>query len=150
MASKLAYPHPTDSRVTTRMRANRRTDTKPELAVRSEIHALGLRFRKDYAVRLRDRVVRPDIVFTRPKVAVFIDGCFWHRCPVHGNTPTANSEYWGPKLKRNVERDRCVDERLTEAGWQVLRAWEHEGADDVAERIAEAVAVARLVSRSGH
>ncbi len=70
--------------------------------------------------------VRPDIVFTRRKLAVFVDGCFWHVCPEHGRQPTRNERYWSPKLRRNVERDRLADEALAEAGWQVLRIWEHE------------------------
>lgn len=134
---RLPYPHPTDSDVSRRMQANRRTETKPEIAVRSALHALGLRFRKDHPIRLPDRTVRPDIVFTRQRLAVFIDGCFWHRCPIHGNVPRANNDYWAPKLDRNVARDRAVDRALGDAGWQVLRAWEHE----------EPAAVARTAKR---
>lgn len=121
------------------MRANHRTDTKPEIAVRSAVHALGLRFRKDHPIRLAGRVVRPDIVFTRHKLAVFIDGCFWHCCPEHGNVPAANGDYWRPKLERNVARDRAIDETLATSGWTVLRAWEHEEAGDVAAKIAAAI-----------
>jgi DNA mismatch endonuclease, patch repair protein len=135
MASPLPYPTPTSAEVTRRMRANRRTDTKPEIALRSALHRLGLRFRKDHPIRLDHRIVRPDIVFTRRKLAVFIDGCFWHRCPIHGNVPKANSDYWEPKLARNVDRDHRVDEDLAAAGWQPVRAWEHEAPADVAARI---------------
>jgi DNA mismatch endonuclease (patch repair protein) len=117
------------------MRANRKRDTKPELAVRSALHARGLRFRTHHPIRLSDRLVRPDIVFTRHRLAVFIDGCFWHRCPTHGNAPRANTDYWAPKLDRNVARDRAVDEGLTLAGWDVLRAWEHEPSSEVANRV---------------
>ncbi|VFA98877.1 Very short patch repair protein [Nocardia cyriacigeorgica] len=70
--------------------------------------------------------VRPDIVFTARKVAVYVDGCFWHVCPVHGRRPTKNEWYWTPKLRRNVERDRAADAALTAAGWRVVRLWEHE------------------------
>jgi DNA mismatch endonuclease (patch repair protein) len=119
------------------MQANRRTETKPEIAVRSALHALGLRFRKDHPIRLPDRIVRPDIVFTRRRLAVFIDGCFWHRCPIHGNVPRANNDYWAPKLDRNVARDRAVDRALRDADWQVLRAWEHESPAAVAVAISE-------------
>src|SRR3954453_17637690 len=101
------------------MRRNPRRDTKPEVALRSELHRVGLRFRKDFPIRTSERVVRADVVFTRPRLAVFVDGCFWHRCPLHGNVPRANTEYWVPKLERNVHRDRAVDAALEAAGWTV-------------------------------
>lgn len=131
----LPYPHPTDPAVSRRMRANRRTGTDPEMALRSELHRRGLRFRKDLPLRVRDRVVRPDIVFTRARLAVFVDGCFWHACAEHGTQPKANTDYWRPKLERNVARDRSVNEALADAGWRVLRAWEHEPVSDVARRV---------------
>lgn len=130
-----SYPHPSDPTVSKRMRRNRRTDSGPEAAVRSALHHRGLRFRKQFPIRTSERVVRPDITFTRARLAVFIDGCFWHRCPTHGNQPKANTFYWGPKLRRNVERDHEVDLALASAGWTVLRAWEHEPAEEVADRI---------------
>jgi len=109
------------------MKANRRTDTKPELALRRALHGMGYRYRKDYRLDLDGGVrVRPDIVFTARRVAVFIDGCFWHCCPDHGSQPVANSWYWEPKLRRNVERDRDADVALGLAGWTVVRLWEHE------------------------
>jgi DNA mismatch endonuclease (patch repair protein) len=117
------------------MRRNPRRDTGPELAVRSELHRRGLRFRKDLPLRVPGRVVRPDVAFTRARLAVFIDGCFWHRCPQHGNVPRANGDYWRPKLERNVARDRAVDAALCEAGWRVLRAWEHESPAVVVDRV---------------
>ena len=95
------------------MRANRRTDTKPELALRHALHRLGYRYRKDYRLDLDSgRRVRPDIAFTARKVAVFVDGCFWHACPDHGSKPKANEWYWNPKLIKNVERDRMNDAAL--------------------------------------
>lgn len=78
---------------------------------------------------------RPDIVFPRSKLAVFIDGCFWHLCPVHGKIPSSNTEYWVPKLTGNVRRDRATTAAMQEAGWKVLRFWEHELPQDTAERI---------------
>lgn len=135
----LPYPHPTSPQVTVRMRANRKRDTKPEIAVRSLLHARGLRFRKHYPIRLPDRIVRPDVIFTRQKLAVFIDGCFWHACPTHGTDPTRNTSYWREKLKRNVDRDRAIDQALTAAGWHVLRAWEHERPSDTAELVAKSL-----------
>ncbi len=108
------------------MRANRRSDTKPEVALRSLLHRSGLRFRKDHAIRRSDgRPVHCDIVFTRRKLAVFVDGCFWHCCPEHGTVPKSNQDYWIPKLRRNVGRDKATGLGLQEAGWQVLRFWEH-------------------------
>ena len=112
------------------MRANRRTDTKPELALRSALHRQGYRFRKDFRVDLDGGArVRPDIAFTARRVAVFVDGCFWHVCPEHGRDPAVNEWYWAPKLRRNIERDRAADAALAAAGWQVVRVWEHEPLD---------------------
>ncbi|WP_354002525.1 very short patch repair endonuclease [Agromyces larvae] len=107
------------------MRAIKRTDTGPERAIRSELHARGFRFRKDMRLQLATGVVRPDIVFTRKRVAIFIDGCFWHSCPLHSRPPSVNSSYWGPKLARTVERDLRANDALVNAGWYVIRVWEH-------------------------
>jgi DNA mismatch endonuclease (patch repair protein) len=108
------------------MRAVRRTDTKPELALRRALHRQGYRYRKDFRLDLTGARVRPDIAFTARRVAVFVDGCFWHCCPEHGTQPAANTWYWQPKLARNVERDRAADAALAAAGWSVVRVWEHE------------------------
>lgn len=113
------------------MAAIRRRDTKPEVTVRSALHRRGYRFRKDYAIRLGGKLIRPDIAFTRQRVAVFIDGCFWHCCPEHGRQPGVNGEYWSPKLQGNVDRDRRQTEALQNAGWRVLRHWEHEPINDI-------------------
>ena len=123
------------------MRANRRTDTKPELALRHALHRLGYRYRKDYRLDLDGgRRVRPDIAFTARKVAVFVDGCFWHACPEHGSKPRANEWYWGPKLVRNVERDRINDAALILAGWTVVRLWEHVPLDEAISTVVTALA----------
>ena len=116
------------------MRANRRRDTKPELAIRSALHQLGMRFRVDFAP-LPDRRRRADVVFTRWRVAVYVDGCFWHGCPEHGTTPRANEGYWRDKLRRNRERDAETVADLIDAGWTVVRVWEHESPGDAAHRI---------------
>lgn len=113
--------------------------------MRSELHRRGFRFRKDFPLRLPTRVVRPDVVFTRSRLAVFIDGCFWHACPIHGNQPRANTNYWRPKLALNVARDRTVDTELAAAGWRVLRAWEHELPVSVADRVTSALADAPTI-----
>ncbi len=92
--------------------------------------------------------MRPDIVFTARKVAVFVDGCFWHCCPEHGSRPAANTWYWEPKLRRNVERDRAADAALGAAGWIVVRLWELESLEAAVAAVAKAVgARARLVRR---
>ena len=117
------------------MQANRRSNTKPEVVLHSELHKLGYRYRKDLPLKVNDVRVRPDIVFTARKVAIFVDGCFWHVCPVHGRQPTTNEWYWTPKLRRNMERDERANEALRTAGWQVIRIWEHvplgEAVDEV-------------------
>src|SRR5688500_6227481 len=136
----LPYPSPTSEEVSRRMRRNPRRDTGPEVALRSELHRRGLRFRKDLPLRLPERVVRPDVVFPRAQVAVFVDGCFWHCCPLHGNQPRANTDYWRPKLARNVARDHAVNQALAKDGWIVVRGWEHEDASEVADRISAIVA----------
>jgi DNA mismatch endonuclease (patch repair protein) len=121
------YPEPTSSTASRVGKGNRRSGTKPEVELRSNLHRRGLRFRKDFPVRVgTGRPVRPDIVFTGARVAVFVDGCFWHGCPEHQVIPGSNRDYWVPKLRRNIDRDREVDEALTSAGWQVIRIWEHE------------------------
>lgn len=127
------------------MRANRRTDTKPEVQLRSALHRRGYRFRKDYRLDLTGARVRPDIVFTARKTAIFVDGCFWHVCPQHGRLPSVNTGYWTPKLLRNVERDRIANAALTADGWNVVRIWEHLPLEE-----AIAVVVNALTSAPGH
>jgi DNA mismatch endonuclease (patch repair protein) len=120
------------------MQANRSRDTGPELALRRLLHALGLRYR--VSVRPLKEVRRTaDVVFGPAKVAVFVDGCFWHGCPDHGTVPVTNADYWVPKLERNVERDRHTDELLRTAGWVSIRVWEHEDPAPAAARIARTV-----------
>jgi DNA mismatch endonuclease (patch repair protein) len=116
------------------MERQSRRDTKPELALRRAVWRLGLRYRVDIAPIPGRR--RADLVFTRAKVAVYVDGCFWHSCPTHATIPKANREWWIEKLDTNVRRDRDTDRRLAEAGWTVIRVWEHEVVDAAAERIA--------------
>lgn len=120
-----------------RMQRQRRRDTKPELAVRRAVHALGLRYRVDVAPIPGRR--RADMVFTRAKVAVYIDGCFWHGCPQHATEPKANREWWREKLGRNRERDADTDRLLTAAGWLPLRIWDHEVPELAAKAIADVV-----------
>ncbi|WP_410634831.1 very short patch repair endonuclease [Amycolatopsis sp. cmx-4-83] len=120
------YPKPATEGRSRNMQANCRKDTKPEVTLRKELHRLGYRYRKDLPLVVGDGLrVRPDIVFPRRKVAVFVDGCFWHVCPEHGRMPTSNEWYWTPKLRRNMERDQLVTTALAAEGWDVVRIWEH-------------------------
>ena len=113
------------------MQGNRGRDTAPELAVRRLLHAAGCRYRVDVQP-LSDLRRRADIVFRPQRLAVFIDGCFWHGCPTHGATPRTNTEYWSAKLTANHSRDADTNDRLTGQGWHVARYWEHEEAATVA------------------
>ena len=118
------------------MRGNRNRDTRPEMAVRSAVHALGLRYR--VAGRPIAGVRRTaDLVFRRRRVAVFVDGCFWHGCPDHFVIPRTHVEYWTAKIERNRERDIETDALLAEAGWMAVRVWEHEDPRQGAERVRE-------------
>jgi DNA mismatch endonuclease, patch repair protein len=130
---------PSSEAVSNVMRGNRKTGSRPEASLRRELHARGLRYRKNPSLRTSVGVVRPDLAFPGPKVAVFVDGCFWHSCPTHGNTPSANRDYWEPKLRRNRERDRVVTDALTAEGWVVVRVWEHEPLASAAMAVVAAV-----------
>jgi len=121
---------------------SKKRDTAPELALRRELHRLGLRYRVDVAPAPSRSRRRADVVFSRQRIAVFVDGCFWHGCQEHGVRPSANAEYWRAKLRRNVERDRETDALLAAAGWRVIRVWEHEQATVAAARVSEAVRTA--------
>lgn len=131
------YPEPSTPAASKVGAGNRRTGTKPELLLRSALHRRGMRFRKDHLLRLGQVRMRPDVVFTRRRVAVFVDGCFWHSCPEHQHVPRSNLDYWLPKFASNAERDRRVDAALEIEGWTVLRIWEHVSVED-AVRIVEA------------
>jgi DNA mismatch endonuclease, patch repair protein len=117
------------------MTSNRRRDTQPEIAVRRLLHARGLRFRVDYPIRTSERTIRVDIAFPRAKLAILIDGCFWHGCPEHGTMPKHNRDYWEPKIARNRERDLHQTGLLSDAGWQPLRFWTHEGPDEISDEV---------------
>jgi DNA mismatch endonuclease (patch repair protein) len=126
-----------------RMSRQPRRETGPELAIRRELHRRGLRYfihRRPIPSLRRSA----DILFPRVHVAVFVDGCFWHGCPEHGNTPSTNSWYWPQKIAANRRRDLDTDERLIEAGWLPMRIWEHDDVDHAVSLIAETVARRRL------
>ncbi len=116
------------------MQGNHGRDTKAEIAVRQLVHAQGLRYRVN-AQPEADLRRTADLLFTRVRVAVFIDGCYWHGCPEHFTMPTTNSDYWSTKIGRNQARDRETTSRLEDRGWRVLRSWEHETPAAVAEEI---------------
>lgn len=134
-----------DPAVSARMARVRSRDTAAELALRRELHRRGLRFFVQKHVLSDRRTV--DIVFPRVKVAVFVDGCFWHACPRHGTQSHTNSEWWRQKLARNVERDRQTDADLRAAGWTVVRVWEHEAIMGAAETVAAVINERRTFTR---
>jgi DNA mismatch endonuclease (patch repair protein) len=115
-----------------------RKDTAPEIAVRKLLHRNGRRYRVNLPVPGMPRRTM-DISFPGPKVAVFMDGCFWHGCPEHATQPKANAQWWRAKLDRNMERDQETTRHLEAQGWTVLRFWEHEAAADVAATVMAAV-----------
>lgn len=134
-----------DAGTSQRMARQRRRDTRPELLLRSELHRKGLRYRVDASLPGMPRR-RADVLFTRAKVAVFVDGCFWHGCPEHKTSPSNNGAWWAAKLTRNIERDRETNVHLTSLGWTVLRVWEHENmkhaATDIERRVRSNIAAA--------
>lgn len=135
----LNRPPPASSHAAlSRMRTARGRDTEPEMALRRCLHAHGLRFRIDAAI-LPGLRRRADIVFPGAKVAVFVDGCFWHFCPIHRTFPKANADWWAEKLRRNRRRDLDTNRRLRKVGWHVERIWEHELPSEAAVRIITAV-----------
>ncbi|MFC4869685.1 very short patch repair endonuclease [Streptomonospora arabica] len=120
------------------MRSNKGRDTKPEVALRRAVHAMGLRYRVS-ARPLPNTRRTADMVFTRAKVAVFLDGCFWHGCPEHHTVAATNAGFWAEKVRRTRDRDEETDRLLSEAGWVPVRVWEHEDPREAAERVAEQV-----------
>ncbi len=134
----MAGPAPSSAVVRRRMQQQRRRDTRPEMALRRALHAAGLRYRVERPV-IPGMRRRADIVFGPAKVAVFVDGCFWHACPQHATAPKANADWWRQKLEGNRERDHDTDRLLLDQGWLPVRVWEHEDMAEAAARVAEAV-----------
>ncbi|TJZ52842.1 very short patch repair endonuclease [Streptomyces piniterrae] len=129
---------PSSPDVSARMSRQTNRDTNAERAVRQLLHAAGYRYRIHYPVPAMPRR-KIDIAFPRAKLAVLIDGCFWHGCPKHATSPKANAEWWREKLDRNMERDRETNAQLLSEGWTVLRFWEHESPDAVMRQVAATV-----------
>lgn len=126
-------PKPLSELVSRQMSAMPSRDTSTEMAFRRELHSRGLRYR----THLKTLPGKPDIAFTRARIAVFVDGCFWHRCPDHGTTPKNNGKWWADKLEANVARDRRNDDYLQRLGWITVHVWEHEDPSTAAEAISE-------------
>lgn len=131
-------PEPPTADVRERMRSVRQKDTRAERCLRSALYRRGLRYRVDIPL-LPNMSRRADVAFPREKVAVFVDGCFWHGCPVHGSIPKRNSEWWRAKLSMNKARDADTDARLRALGWVVFRFWEHDDPERAAELVATTV-----------
>jgi DNA mismatch endonuclease (patch repair protein) len=132
---------PSSPHATATMRANRGRDTGPEVALRAALHGLGLRFRKDVRLDLSPgRRVRPDIAFPGVRLAVFVDGCYWHGCTEHRSIPASNVRFWTEKIEGTRRRDAMQVDWLEAAGWTVLRIWEHEPLDAAVARVADTVA----------
>ncbi|MCA2357762.1 very short patch repair endonuclease [Mycobacterium intracellulare] len=130
------------------MQANKGRDTNPELALRSAVHSLGLRYRVS-TPPLKGLRRTADLVFRKARVAVFLDGCFWHGCPQHHTVATTNAGFWADKVRRNQERDRDTDRRLTEAGWLAVRIWEHEDPRQAALKVRGVVTSRMQTTQSG-
>lgn len=130
----MALEPPTESKRRA-MRAQRERDTEPEIALRRALHKRGLRYRVDAPLPLPGVRRKCDVLFAGPRVAVFVDSCFWHVCPEHATWPKANGEWWEAKLTKNRERDRDTDRRLRAAGWKVVRVWEHEDPERAADKV---------------
>lgn len=129
-------PHPGSGSeaASLKLAAQASKDTTPELALRRALHALGYRYRVGvHVVGLPRRTV--DVAFTRSKLAVFVDGCFWHNCPQHGHLPHTNPEWWQVKFDANSRRDADTNARLEALGWTVVRIWEHEDVGQAVRRV---------------
>lgn len=136
--ARMPHPIPSSAAVSARMSRQGSRDTAAEIAVRKLLHAAGLRYRVNVPVPGMPRRTI-DIVFGRAKIAVFLDGCFWHGCPQHATQPKSNAEWWRTKLDKNMARDRETTEHLEAQGWTVLRFWEHEATPEVAANVMDAV-----------
>ena len=131
-------PQPLNETIKKRMLSTKRRDTGPEREIRSRLHAVGLRFRVDM-IPMKGLRSRADLVFRGARVAVFVNGCFWHGCPAHATWPKNNAAWWREKLEANRARDERVDATLRDAGWKVFRIWEHEDPAEATEQVARAV-----------
>lgn len=132
--NRITKPNSSSKAALNRMKAAKPRDTAPEKSLRSELHKKGLRYRIDVKP-LKELNRRADIVFRSAKVAIFVDGCFWHGCPIHGTQAKANAEFWRNKIKQNQARDSETNQLLKKAGWKVVRVWEHEDSEKASKKI---------------
>jgi DNA mismatch endonuclease, patch repair protein len=144
---KARNPNPSSEAALKRMQAAKPRDTAPERALRSALYEKGLRYRVDVKP-IKELNRRADIVFRSAKVAVFVDGCFWHGCPIHGTQAKANAGFWRRKIKQNQERDADTTKCLKRAGWKVMRVWEHEDSVKAAEKIHAIIRKRQQIMRS--
>jgi DNA mismatch endonuclease (patch repair protein) len=147
MSKRKGMPSASSEAARKRMQSTRRRDTAPEMALRAVLYRMGLRYRVDRKP-LPDLSRRADVVFTPARVAVYVDGCFWHGCPIHGTWPKQNAQFWREKIEANRRRDADTDRRMADAGWLVIRVWGHEDPGEAAERVA-AVVRSRRTAFSG-
>jgi DNA mismatch endonuclease (patch repair protein) len=145
----MGKPIPSSEAALKRMKAAKPRDTAPEKALRSALHRRGLRYRIDVKP-IEELNRRADIVFWSVKVAIFVDGCFWHGCPIHGTQAKANAEFWSFKIKQNQERDVDTTKRLEDAGWKVIRVWEHEDPVKASEYIYNIIRKRQKMKKSAH
>lgn len=133
---------PSSSETSRRLAKVRQKGTDAEIALRRELYRRGLRYRVDYGVLKKPRRVA-DVAFPSLKIAIFVDGCFWHGCPEHATWPKQNAEFWRQKIEANRLRDTDTNSRLLDVGWTVLRFWEHESPIEATETVVQTVAMAR-------
>lgn len=131
-------PKPSSSAAKSRMEAAKPKNTLPEIKLQTALAELGINFETDVKP-IEDLHRRADVLIREGKIAIFVDGCFWHGCPIHGTQAKANAEFWADKIKRNQERDLDTNEHLEAAGWTVIRIWEHEDPNDAAKQIADII-----------
>lgn len=137
---------PSSEAASRRMSNIRQTGTTAEIAIRQELFRRGFRYRVDFKVLAKPRRIA-DVVFPRQKIAIFVDGCFWHGCPDHATWPKRNAEFWRQKIEANRLRDTDTNRRLQQLGWTVLRFWEHEDITHAAYIIERYVTATRARSR---
>ena len=133
---------PSSPEASRRMAKVRQKGTGAEIALRRDLYRRGLRYRVDFEVLKKPRRVA-DIAFPGLRIAIFIDGCFWHGCPEHATWPKQNAEFWRQKIEANCARDTDTNERLRNIGWTVLRFWEHESPTEAVDIVVKMVAMGR-------
>ena len=143
---KISRPEASSESALRRMQAAKTKNTAPEIALRSLIYHQGFHYRID-ARPLKEFNRRADIVFRSAKVAIFVDGCFWHGCPIHATQAKSNAEFWSFKIKQNRERDVDTTKHLEKAGWKVIRVWEHENPVKASEKICGIIKKRQIVKK---